>query len=112
MNVAEVMRALESADGGPIPYTKTRDEELVVGQLALSRKPFGYEWPDSKWCVYFRTKQECFDVLLFDNESAASENFLKTVFSNCALIKKYGDFTRADLKRELDGAVFTPASIP
>lgn len=104
MNVAEVVRTLESADDGPIPYTQTRDEELVVGHLALSRKPFGYEWPDGKWCVYFRTKLECFDVLLFDNESAASDNFLAKVFFNCELIKKYGDFTRADLKRELDRA--------
>ena len=57
-NVAYIIRALESADGGPIPYTKTRDEELVVGHLALSRKPFGYERSDGKWCVYFRTKLE------------------------------------------------------
>lgn len=104
MNVDGVIHALEETGGGPIPYTKTRDDELVVGLLALSRKPFGYEWPDGKWCVYFRTEREAYDVLLFDNEAAAAENYLRKVLYNRDLLEKYGDFTKADLKRELDSA--------
>jgi hypothetical protein len=104
MRVDDVIRALEKSDGGPIPYTKTKDGELLVGHLALSRKPFGYEWPDGKWCVYFRSKRESYDVLLFDNESAASDNFLRKVHCNRDLIKKYGSFTKIELKRELDSA--------
>jgi hypothetical protein len=105
--VDEVIRALENAEGGPIAYTNASDE-LVVGNLALSRKPFGYDWPDGKWCVYFRTSRECFDVLLFDNESAASDNFLKKVLFNRDLTKKRRNLTRADVKQELDIAGVDP----
>lgn len=108
MKLDDVIRELEKSEGGPIPYTKTRDEELAVGPLMLGRKPFGYDWPDGKWCVYFCTKRESYDVLLFDNESAAAENFLRKVLYNRDLIEKYGKFTRADLKRELDDAGIDP----
>jgi hypothetical protein len=105
--VDEVIRALVNAEGGPIAYTHASDE-LLVGNLALSRKPFGYDWPDGKWCVYFRTRRECFDVLLFDNESAASENFLRKVLYNRDLTKRHGNFTRADAKQQLDIAGVDP----
>lgn len=58
--------------------------------------------------VYFRTRLECFDVLLFDNESAASDNFLKKVLYNRDLTKKHRNFTRADVKQELDIAGVDP----
>lgn len=107
MTVRDVIQALESDEGGPISYTYTGDE-LAAGNLALSRKPFGYDWPDGKWCVYFRTKRERYDVLLFDSESAASGNFLKKVLYNRDLLKKHKNFSLTDLKYELDSAGVSP----
>jgi hypothetical protein len=112
LNIADIVRELEQHTGGPTPYIGGRGE-LVVGNLAVGNRPFGLDvgrepfnlvWPEGKWGVYFCTKSESFGFNLFDTESAACESFLKKVLHNCALRRRYGRMTRADLKIELDRA--------
>jgi hypothetical protein len=116
MNIADVVRELEQHDGGPIPYS-VEHGELVVGHLAVGKKPFGLEvgrktfglvWPDGKWGVYFCTKNESFGFSVFDVEDAACENFLEKVLRDCDLRRRYGRMNKADLKIELDRAGINP----
>lgn len=109
MTIADVLATLEQQENGPIPYSLP-EGELVVGSLAVGRKPFGYPWPDNKWCVYFRTKRESYDVLLFDSESEACENFLHKVFRDNDLRVRYGAMSKADLGIELGRSGIDPRS--
>lgn len=99
---------LEQGEHEAIPYSRP-DGELVVGTLAVGRKPFGYDWPDGKWCVYFRTKRESYDVLLFDSESEACANFLEKVLRDRDLKRRYGAMSKSDLKSELDRSGIDPS---
>lgn len=107
MTVADVSVKLERQDDGPIPYSMP-EGELVVGILAVGRKPFGYPWPESKWCVYFRTQRESYDVLLFDSEAEACANFLQKVLRDHDLKIRYGRMSKSDLKFELDRSGIDP----
>jgi hypothetical protein len=109
MRVADVIDELGRKDRGPIAYSVCSGE-LTVGNLAVGRKPFGYDWPDGKWCVYFCTKRESYDVLLFDSESEACENFLSKVLRESELRRRYGKITKSDVKIELDQAGVDPGS--
>jgi hypothetical protein len=109
VTVADVSVKLERLDDGPISYSMP-EGELVVGILALGRKPFGYPWPDNKWCVYFRTKRESYDVLLFNSEAEACENFLGKVLRDDGLRKRYGAMNKADLEIELNRSEIDPRS--
>ena len=83
--------------------------ELTVSHLAISRHPFGANWPDGKWCVYFRSSAELFDFRLFDNESAACEKFLARILRAIHLRRKYGRMTINGLKHELGQYNIDPA---
>jgi hypothetical protein len=103
MTIEDVVTNLEHHESGRVPYSKP-EGELVVGTLAVGRKPFGYPWPENKWWVYFRTKRESYDVLLFDSESEACANFLRKVLRDQDLKSRFGRMSKSDLMVELDGS--------
>ena len=46
MTITDVLATLEQQENGPI-LCSMPEGELVVGSLAVGRKPFGYPWPEN-----------------------------------------------------------------
>lgn len=101
MNLAGLICELDRK-GLNIQEFVLKDAELTVAFLAISRHPFGINWPDGKWCVYFNSSDQRFDVSVFGTESAACEKFLARMLRRLEVMRKYGRMTRNDLKAELE----------
>lgn len=86
-----------------------KNAELTVDFLAISRHPFGVDWPEGKWCVYFNTSDQRFDVSVFDTESTACETFLARMLKRLQLKHQYGRMTRKELMIELEKNNIQPA---